>query len=190
MTWDSYGWVQLCSWTHFNEITGWRPSFKLKADVWPQRLPSLLLRLNPIYMRRVGVWCFVTLHLRPLRWLFFIPIHFSNSITQQESLLFNFSKRSMQFVRRIQFFIWQINGLSWIFVIGSAAMLHMVYCYVTLLAVTLAMLAYTNTFTLFPKQTDLFLHSICVKIKVGYIHLTFLTNSHFSSSAGVTSFSF
>lgn len=67
MTRDSYGWVQLRSWTHFNEITGWRPSFKLKADMWPQRLPSLLLRLNPIYMRRVGVWCFVTLHLRPLR---------------------------------------------------------------------------------------------------------------------------
>lgn len=76
MTRDSYSWVQLRSWTHFNEITGWRPSFKLKADMWPQRLPSLLLWLNPIYMRRVGVWCFVTLHLQPIRRALSVLAHY------------------------------------------------------------------------------------------------------------------
>lgn len=68
---------------------------------------SLMLRNTSPPPSQMGVECFSL--------LFFIPIHFSNSITQQESLLFNFSKRSMQFVRRIQFFIWQINGLSWVF---------------------------------------------------------------------------
>lgn len=81
---DSYDWVPLRTWTHFNEITGWRPSFKLKADM---RLPSLLLWLNPIYMRRVGVWCFVTLHLRPLRWALSVSVCYFLSPSIFQTLL-------------------------------------------------------------------------------------------------------
>jgi len=48
----------------------------------------------------------------------------------------------------------------------------MVYWYVTMLALTVAMLAYANTFTLFPSQTDLFLHQNCIKKLVHFMLLT------------------